>query len=293
VTTPGLYGYPVLMKAGLGNMLVPWARCVLWCRDYDAQMIAPHWTKIRLGPFLRGERDKRQYQRFFNHRGGVAGIRRTILLATSTTVEDHEWQSGPRTQARGRTVVCFRGMAGAGALAGRHREVARELLRITKPRYQPAAIPDRPFVGIHVRLGDFAPASEAELTSGLHCRRIPLHWYVDTLLELRKALGKNMEAKVFSDAAGEEIEPLLRIAGTSHYEGRTAITDMLALSKAAVIVASGSAFSMWASYLGDVPALWHPGQNFSMRRTWGETDKDTEWNRARVIDDGFIGVMKH
>jgi hypothetical protein len=292
VTTPGLYGYPALMKAGLGNMLVPWARCLLWCRDYDAQMIAPHWTKIRLGPFLRGERDKRLYQRFFNHGGGIAGIRRTVLLATSRTVEDHEWQSGPRAQARGRTVVRFSGMEGTGALAGRHREVARELSRITKPKYQPAAIHDRPFVGIHVRMGDFTPASEAELTSGLHCRRIPLHWYVDTLLELRKALGKSMEAKVFSDSAGGEIEPLLRIAGTWLSEGRAAITDMLALSKAAVIVASGSAFSMWASYLGDVPALWHPGQNFSMRPAWGETNKDTEWDRRRVIDDDFIRVIE-
>jgi hypothetical protein len=40
----------------------------------------------------------------------------------------------------------------------------------------------------------------------------------------------------------------------------SAIADLWALSNANVLVASGSTFSMWASYLGRMPVIWHPGQ---------------------------------
>jgi hypothetical protein len=41
---------------------------------------------------------------------------------------------------------------------------------------------------------------------------------------------------------------------------RAAITDLLALSQAKVLVGSGSGFSMWAAFLGQMPSVWHPGQ---------------------------------
>ena len=35
---------------------------------------------------------------------------------------------------------------------------------------------------------------------------------------------------------------------------------MLALSNAKVLVSSASTFSMWASFLGQIPTIWFPGQ---------------------------------
>ena len=38
-----VYGYPVLPRAGLGNMLFPWADCYLWCRDHGLiEFVASH-----------------------------------------------------------------------------------------------------------------------------------------------------------------------------------------------------------------------------------------------------------
>lgn len=288
-----LYGYPVLMRAGLGNMLIPWARCVLWCKDNNAQMIAPYWTKIRIGPFVRLERDKRQYQFLFNHTNQIAGIKRLIILALSRKIDEINWHSGTVEGRSDRIVVCFRNMDRADALAGRHKEITEELYRITKTCYIPKYHANSPFIGIHVRLGDFPPASKEELNRGLHCIRIPIQWYADALLELRKAVGKNMEAKIFSDGEDDELMPLLKIAGTSRYEGGAAITDLLALSKATVIIASGSSFSIWASYLGEVPAIWHPGQQFSMRCNHEEENRDIEWDRGKVLDNDFIRLIKY
>jgi len=35
---------------------------------------------------------------------------------------------------------------------------------------------------------------------------------------------------------------------------------MIALSTAKVLVSSASTFSMWASFLGQMPTIWFPGQ---------------------------------
>jgi hypothetical protein len=40
----------------------------------------------------------------------------------------------------------------------------------------------------------------------------------------------------------------------------SSIADLLALSHAGVLVTSSSTFSMWASYLGRMPAIWYPTQ---------------------------------
>lgn len=286
----GVYGYPVLMRAGLGNMLVPWAKCVLWCKDNNVQMIAPFWTKLRVGPYLRRERDKRQYQRLFNHGDQIAGVRRAILLAVSRRIDESQLHWGGVPGGVRPVVVCFRSMQGQHSLAERHAEVAEELRRITNPRFMPAEVWERPFVGIHVRLGDFAQASDGQLHVGAHNRRIPVQWYVEALLELRRALGCQLDARVFSDGGSEELQPLLRTPNTTRYAAGSAITELLALAKASVVIASGSAFSMWASFLGSAPTIWYPGQKFAMRSESAER-RDVEWERGQSIDARFLQLI--
>ena len=81
-----IYGFPILPKAGLANMLIPWADCLVWCKDNGIRQISPFWGKIRIGPYLRKERDKRQYQRLFNPHGTITGLRRLFLLTISRRV---------------------------------------------------------------------------------------------------------------------------------------------------------------------------------------------------------------
>ena len=160
-----VYGYPQV-HGGLGNMLIPWADCVLWCRDNEAAMIAPFWTKIRMGPWLRRERDKRLYHRFFVPAGDIHGLPRLVLLATSCQVTADDWRSGRSGAATDRsTVVCFANMNLFGNLIGRHNEVHAALYRITRRSYHPVGLGGKPFVGIHVRLGDFPQMPQGELLS--------------------------------------------------------------------------------------------------------------------------------
>src|SRR5205085_696868 len=76
--------------------------------------------------------------------------------------------------------------------------------------------------------------------------------------ELRSAMGSTVPVWVFSDASDDEIRPLLAITGVRRVFFGSAIADLLAMSTAKVLVASGSTFSMWAAFLGRMPVIWPP-----------------------------------
>ena len=75
-----IYAYPILGRGGLGNMLFPWARAEIFCRKTGAQMLAPEWTRVKIGPILRGEKDKRTYMNHFDNEGYIAGIKKWVRL---------------------------------------------------------------------------------------------------------------------------------------------------------------------------------------------------------------------
>ncbi len=251
-----LYAYPKLMKAGLCNMLEPWATCYLWSRDNGAKMIAPYWTKIRVGPYLRGERDKRNYQRLFHHGFQIAGVKRAYLLSTLKRVPIASYHGDQ--QHRGGVIVEFSGMGSFSSLIGRHTEVKRGLLSITKKKFVPEIGEKYPFIGIHVRLGDY-PAAPDPKQPALNYR-LPLEWYVSALREIRSTAGSTCEAVVFSDGSDSELKPLLSEPLVRRSQYRHAITDLLSLSDASVIIGSCSTFSMWAAFFAQTATVWHPGR---------------------------------
>lgn len=259
-------------RYGLGNMLFPWARCYLWCKDHNIPMIAPRWTQIRVGPYLRRERDKRNYQLLFHHTGYIAGLKRLWLLVTAQKISEGDKDAAFHKVSSGNTVIVFQGMEDLfRPILARSEEVKHELRRITRRRFLPHQTVSAPFIGIHVRLGDF---SELE-TVGTYLNkvnvRLPLAWYSDILCRLRQELGFDARALVFSDGSAEELKALLALPGVTLCRRGAAVSDLLALSQAAVIIASGSTFSMWASYLGQVPTIWFPGQRRQLILGGGDT----------------------
>jgi hypothetical protein len=145
-------------------------------------------------------------------------------------------------------------------LYGRHEEVRRELLRIARPEHIPARNAKKPFIGIHVRMGDFTRVSNASALSTTSNVQLPVEWYREILLALRKKAGSDLDARVFSDGDAESLRPLLDLPRVSLVTPRSALYDILALSQAAALISSGSGFSMWAAYLGQAPRICFPGQ---------------------------------
>ncbi len=269
------FGYPQVGRSGLGNALFPWARCAILCADRGLPMLAPRWFRLRLGPYIRRERDKRQYHRLFLTRHYVTGVRRLILLSLSPRLGEHEFPTSSEPPKR-HTVVVFKGMGHLfRGLEGRQRQILDALTQMVRPHLVPTGI-RAPFIAVHVRCGDFsAPSSSSVLRSGSHNFRLPLAWYVSALRSLRSACGP-LPAMVFSDGYDHELQAILREPNTHRWEGASAISDLLALSRAQALIASGSTFSMWASYLGQMPTIWYPGQ----RRQFvtGNDSLEPEWD---------------
>lgn len=258
-------------------------------------MIAPRWTQFRVGPYLRRERDKREYQRLFHDDGYVSGPRRLALTTFLPKVLEGQSENTLAAASPLGSLVLFRGLKGMfGPLLGQSAMLRSELERITRPQYLPPIENEPPFIGVHVRRGDFrVPECLADLRRGAVNVRIPLAWYVTVLGRLRQALGFEAKAVVFSDGTEEELYDLLAFPGVEFSRREQAITDMLRLAKACALVASGSTFSMWASFLGQVPCVWYPGQRRQLVISQGMTDHlEPEIAERQGLPVEFVSMVR-
>ncbi len=295
----GAFAYADVGYFGLTHSLLAWARCHLWAKDNQVPIIAPSWLRLRgrIGPWLRREADKRQYQLLFRFPDYITGMRRLSLLATRKRVAaDVVVGGGPDPSMCGR-IVEFRNrengntQAYFGQLVGRQAEVLAALTRMTRPHFLPPT-PTTPAVAVHVRLGDFGRVTSAhELREGRTNSRLPLHWYVDMISGLHRKLGK-IPTLLYSDGPVEELRPLLQVPGVRRVRPRTAITDLLLMSQSALLISSGSGYSLWGAYLGAVPRICFPGQRLTRALPQdGELEREPECESADALADGFLRLV--
>jgi hypothetical protein len=181
----------------------------------------------------------------------------------------------------------FSGLGGfLGPVIGRSAEVAAELRRITRPEFLPP-YRGEPFVPMHVRAGDFSAADEAKLRAGEFNMRLPLGWYVDVAARLRDVLP-SVAIGVFSDGSPAELAPILAVPGKDLVTGGSAITDLLDMSAATYLVASGSTLSSWAAFLGQVPSIWFPGQFRSSLLDGGDRGVEATWEPGDPMPDRIV-----
>jgi hypothetical protein len=261
---PGRYDFGVvrLLGPGLCNCLFPWARSMVAARRYGLIPIFPTWLNLSVGPFIRWQQDKRTYHDLFFPSGEYcSGVGRLYALAFARRVCRGE--NLYLDCAEPGKMYCFSGsQTFFDGMLQEHEYLRGRLLAMTLPRHL-SKIPDEPgaWIGVHVRCSDFGrPASEQDLLDGKDNCRQPLQWYVDAALSLRAILGRPVPVKVFSDGSDDELAPLLALENCRRADFGAAIADLHALSRAGVLVASGSTFSMWASFLGRMPVVWYKGQ---------------------------------
>lgn len=225
------YVYPDVPRTGLCNMLFPWARAMVWARDNKAKVLAPQWVKLnRIGPWIRGEKDKRYYWGQFSNEGYVRGVRRWLLMHFSKSIE----------------VVSGMGNY-FDDIANEAKFLKAELLRIVSKRIL-AAVEELPceFIGVHIRRGDFS-------TLGLSLGE---SYYLKAIKRAR-ALAGALPILVFSDAKSEELDYLKSFEDVRIMSSAPAVQDLLSLSRSTVMVATNrSTFSGWAAFLGRMPSIW-------------------------------------
>ena len=101
---------------------------------------------------------------------------------------------------------------------------------------------------------------------------------------LREAAGGDIPAFVFSDGTEDDLRELLALPRVERVDYGSGLGDMFGLSRSRLLIASGSTFSMWGSYLGQVPTLWYPGkllQNLLIENP----RREFEWAPGQRIPD--------
>ncbi|MEE2700027.1 MAG: alpha-1,2-fucosyltransferase [Bacteroidota bacterium] len=229
--------------AGLGNILFPWARALVYAKENNCRRIQTTWKNLKIGTFLRMERDKRLYFDLFTGNDGVSGLKKFWLLNFSNKVR------------------YFKGMDDLFTPFQTHQTfVKEELLKIINPCHLDNANKfNTNSIAIHIRMGDFEnPKNEQILRDGNWNYRLPIKWYKNIIEQLRKE--SDLPIFIFSDVEDEDLAEILALKDCKRAYFGSAISDMIALSNAKILVSSASTFSMWGSFLGQMPTIWFPGQ---------------------------------
>jgi hypothetical protein len=271
-----LYCVPRFARGtGLGNRLLPWARCVVFSRLTGATMLRPRWFQPRLGPLLRGGVDLRSYHRqilmlglFRPVVGELGGWRRQWVERRAPRVPEPETlERGVGDRLPAGSLVTFSGSADyfvrlhgwETVLLERLRDGTQDRwLRLVNRQHHAA-------IGLNVRRArDFPDPKAADLVLPTGPVRTPLEWFRRTLTAIRERLGYAAPALVVSDGTPEDLRELLSMERTSLLRPGCAISDLLVLATTRVLLASGgSTFSAWASFLGGMPTLSLPGQSLT------------------------------
>jgi len=274
-----VYAYPKLSEwdfaffrligPGLGNLLFPWARAVASAERNSMTMIFPAWPQIKVGTVLRREKDKRFYTGLFKATDEyISGCRKLSLLIRRKKIKEDDYTHDVSyyNSADKDIVVVFKGLGKRGArfapFIKDHDLIFKKLLEITRSVHTKAL--DFDFSGsvsVHVRLGDFTtPENEEKLKEDFHNYRIPISWYCSQIEKIRDRISKDIKVYIFSDGRDDELAQIFKLGNTERISFGSSIADMIALSCSNILIASGSAFSQWASFLGRMPVLWHPGR---------------------------------
>jgi hypothetical protein len=297
---PPVFAFPRLSKTdllflriggnGLGNLMFTWARCLAASQRHGWRMLWPTWGSFKPKNWRVNPYDHRTYFALFKPNGRyVTGWRKPWYLARYRWIP--EVQATEEGAPPG-SVVEFRGMDGMVApYRGDQRLVYDELLKIAQPRHLRAfSDPDPAPIGIHVRRGDFVQPGSYEEMINQHNSLLPLDWYVGALQAVRAATSRETRAYVFSDGSNEELAPLLDLPAVERADFGSGLGDMLGLSRSRLLIASGSTFSMWGSYLGQVPAIWHPGK-LLQHLLLEHPEREIEWSEGDALPSWVADIF--
>ncbi|MEP3266521.1 MAG: hypothetical protein ABJM86_10760 [Hyphomicrobiales bacterium] len=232
---------------GLGNLLFPMSRALIGAHLSGGTFVCPTIRQFKLGPYLRNEPDKRTYGDVFKARSQTELSQWAYSKFKSGIDEDVVSQSTKRPSA-----IRYSGLKNYFHDLKGHNEIISDWIN-QKANFTGATNEDYD-IAVHIRLGDFAPYIEGSSASNM---RLPFSWYRDAMNAALEELGFNSaKILIFTDAREGEVSNLRNEWNANIDTSSNAITSILRLSRAKVIISSRSTFSMWGAYLGKSKCIW-------------------------------------
>lgn len=254
------FGIVRIAGAGLGNSLLTYFEAFLYAAATGRELIQPAWPSIKIGPLLRGDRSNRFYGGFFRRGAGeITGLKKALLLSKrlSGRWQVHRLGGTAEVASNGRIAVVRNTKYGFENLLP-HRDIVRHRFAeiIAEPDIIQHSWGSAPYIAVHVRLGDFAPATENALTVATSNNlRIPIEWYRQVIVSIT-TMYPTVPILIFSDGTEEELSALTELPNVRVQREKNDLAELIALASCRLLIGSRSTFSYWAAFLGDMPAIW-------------------------------------
>lgn len=262
--------YAKLPRAGLGNKMLVWARALVFAELNRMPLFVSGWADVKIGPYLRREKTKRQYWGYFTAANRIGWLRQVLYTRLFRVTREPELRQLADPPRSGQAYV-FDTMTSwedyFGSLHGHEQRIRDAFFKQISPGHM-AALADQahPVIGVHVRRSDFRDAAQGE-GPGQACNvRTPIDYHVGVVRELRALAGQDLPVTVFTDGSAQDVAALLALPHVKLAAPNPDIVDLLLLSRArCIVVSAASTFSYWAAFLSDAAVVLHPAHSAPIR----------------------------
>ena len=218
--------------SGLGNLLYPFFRSLVYSKKENLEIISPTFKSLKIGPYLRNEKQKRLYP--YNYKNSIGGFKKLFLLLF-------------------RQKIKYIGGFGDGfnSLYGFEKFLRKEFISLIDKEIDISKFKNA--ICCHIRLGDFKKSEDGYVDNNT---RIPLSWYIKVINTIRKEFN-NMKVFIFSDGTKEEMKEILELENIELETSQDPAIDILKLSASKILIGSYSSFSFWGAFFSNGMCVWH------------------------------------
>lgn len=263
--------YVKFPKTGLGNMMLVWARAIVFARINGLEIITSSWWGFRWGTFFRGERKKRLYKNYFKETSLVKRNLYWWKLFFTEVVKNPEILEISPKEKKSNKIFLFQHATRENDLFKFLRDhqvlIKEELFKLLDDKKKEELSKyEIPVISVHVRRGDFKIGNQATSNS----------YFIDIITLIRKQTGNRIPITIFTDGTKDEMKELLTLPEVKIAEDKADILDILVMSKSKILILSqSSTFSYWAAFLSDALVI-------IPYNDWQKKIKDTHGNYEEI-----------
>lgn len=256
-----------LPKAGLGNQLFPLMKSLVFAHLNNLPLVVVGYNQLKIGPYLRDEKTKRKYSNYFIFQKNILGeqIDKWLLFRNKhMKVEKEPLLEHIKLEEANHKLFEYKAIPHWEDYYVQLKDYRNLVIDLFWKQIKGDIIKDvdkqkSPYIGIHIRMGDFRKLNEGENFSNVGTVRTPEQYFINIIKNIRQIHGTSLPVSVFTDGYKHEFEELFLLDNIDIVEGNTDIVDMLLLSKSKIIVCSaGSTFGYWAGFLANAALILHP-----------------------------------
>lgn len=224
--------YIKLPKTGLGNMLLVWARGVVFARVNNLPLSCSTWWVFRWGALLRTENRNRLYWGYFKETSIYSQTKVKLNQIIKPVVVEPTVTKLPADEKNGKVFVFNKVITNEDLFSdirGYKKMVSHELYAMLMPKVRrQIEMAKTPEIAVHIRRGDFKIANPVT----------PLSYFVEVIKKIRAEYGHALHVTVFTDADTDEVADVLSLDNVNLATPKSDIADIIVMSKAKYIVLS-------------------------------------------------------